>query len=458
MKVLKALGVILLSVIVLAVLLYAVGVAVNWRDKPPTAQALAMQALIDESRAIPDEQNAYVYVLGFGASADEDVRQVGARRAAWLREVNIDPKRLKDDPGPFASNLGSSKPLATVRVRCSERQTARCRDSFDEASGVIRDPAEDRQLARYRELLKLERWGDVVPEDPRTPLPPFGDIVNAQRLYFLDLRQRVSTASPAEIRAALAADLHFWRRALASSGILISKMIAVACVRQHFYMGNLVLRQFPKERVLEAVPDEWRQEFHGEELSMRRAMAGEWAFGAGVMRNWQQAQELFSDDWSGDSTSTFGGRLVSSLARPFYQPQDQKNYLAAQYETFAESFEVPLEKYPAAVEAILERDVPEIGFHVYNPVGHIFRALMEPLVSPSYAMRVGATEGMRRAALLTTELRARGVTKEQMADELTRAELRQPFDHSAFSWSTDDEAVTYAGVESDQRRLNAYFY
>jgi len=73
-------------------------------------------------------------------------------------------------------------------------------------------------------------------------------------------------------------------------------------------------------------------------------------------------------------------------------------------------------------------------------------------------MRVAAAEGMRRAALLTVELRARGVAIQNVADEMSRSELRQPFDHAAFAWSAEYQAVIYGGFEADQRRRNAYFY
>jgi hypothetical protein len=348
--------------------------------------------------------------------------------------------------------------MSQLRKACGEAQSGKCRETFEAAALQSRNPAEDLQLARYRELLKRENWHEVVPQNLHAMLPPYAELLNAQRLFMVDLGRRANSASAADIRNALEADMRFWRRMLASSGYLISKMISVAGLRQHLYLGNLVLRHLPRDEALAALPQGWRQELTPEELSMERTMAGEWAYGAGIMREWQTSDELLGGSEPALADTTFGGRLVSTLLRPFFQAQDQKNFTAAQYLSFARSFDVPLDRYVAVADAIRAARSPGFELHIYNFVGYTFRSLTGPWVLPEYPMRVAAAEGMRRAALLTVELRARGVAIQNVADELSRSELRQPFDHAAFAWSAEDQAVIYGGFEADQRRRNAYFY
>ena len=47
MKVLKVIGLCALGLMGLVVLLYLIGVAVNWRDQPPSAVALEMKGSIE---------------------------------------------------------------------------------------------------------------------------------------------------------------------------------------------------------------------------------------------------------------------------------------------------------------------------------------------------------------------------------------------------------------------------
>jgi hypothetical protein len=72
---------------------------------------------------------------------------------------------------------------------------------------------------------------------------------------------------------------------------------------------------------------------------------------------------------------------------------------------------------------------------------------------------VGSIEGMRRAALLTAQLRERGVKLEEIAGEVSRAELRNPFDRQPFEWNADEQAVIYVGPDAERsRKRHPYFY
>ena len=180
----------------------------------------------------------------------------------------------------------------------------------------------------------------------RATLPRYSEILDGQRLLFADLATRANSAPSSEIADALRADLTFWREVLKNSDYLISRMIAVAALRQHFFYGNLVLREMPAGQA--EVIAAWSVPFSVDELSMRRAMAGELAFGEAQMRLWLDgAAEQLIDDPE-DVRLTLFARIGSTLARPYYQPQDQTNYFAAAYLDFSKRFEVPLAKYPAA--------------------------------------------------------------------------------------------------------------
>jgi len=62
--------------------------AINWRDRPPSDAALKFAALYKDRPQVPDNDNGYVYALGFGVAPDADPRQAGLARSAWLRSLD----------------------------------------------------------------------------------------------------------------------------------------------------------------------------------------------------------------------------------------------------------------------------------------------------------------------------------------------------------------------------------
>ena len=155
MKVLKVVGLCLLGLLGLVVLLYLIGVAVNWRDQPPSAAALEMKELLTNRPPVADADNSFVYLMGFSVPASMDPQAAGAKRKAWIEAINRDPGMLDADPvkedigfkdgisPPMASHEGDLRRRALggmprriprdllaathgSRKRCSCRGIARC--------------------------------------------------------------------------------------------------------------------------------------------------------------------------------------------------------------------------------------------------------------------------------------------------------------------------------------------
>lgn len=451
MKVLKVVGLCLLGLLGLVVLLYLIGMAVNWRDQPPSAAALEMKGLLTNRPPVADADNSFVYLMGFSVPASLDPQTAGAKRKAWIEAFNRDAGKFDDDPvkEDIGFKDGISPSMHHLKENCGDEHSVECRDAFLATFSQPRTDLETLQLSRYRALLQRPVWREVVPFDVRATLPVYSEILAGQRLLFTDLATRANSVPPSEIADALRADLTFWREVLKNSEYLITRMIAVAALRQHFFYGNLVLREMPAGQA--EVIAAWSVPFSVDDLSMRRALAGELAFGEAQMRLWLSGTD--------DARHTLLARIGSTLARPFYQPQDQTNFYAAAYLDFSKRFEVPLAQYPAAEAEVEGFESWEFSFHVYNATGHIFQSLSGPWQFASYAMRTGSVEGMRRAALLTAQLRDRGVPLDGIADELKSSELRNPFDHQSFEWNTEEKAVDYDGPDAERSRSrHPYFY
>ena len=74
----------------LSVLLYLVALAVNWRDAEPSAAALQMADFYRSRTDVRDEDNGFVYMMGFDVGPDEDPMAMGFRRVDWLRKAEGD--------------------------------------------------------------------------------------------------------------------------------------------------------------------------------------------------------------------------------------------------------------------------------------------------------------------------------------------------------------------------------
>ena len=124
----------------------------------------------------------------------------------------------------------------------------------------------------------------------------------------------------------------------------------------------------------------------------------------------------------------------------FYQPQDLVNHMADDYLAIADASEVPWSKMQDATEALREREreCKKVRWTLYNPIGQWLST--SPGDYSKYPLRAASVEGMRRAALLTVQMRARAVAPERIEAELQSGELRNPFDGQPFAWNAEAQA------------------
>lgn len=143
----------------------------------------------------------------------------------------------------------------------------------------------------------------------------------------------------------------------------------------------------------------------------------------------------------------------------FFQKQDQVNHYAMRYTRLADAFEVPLSRYAEAAASVRESAGSDPhGIRIYNPIGSWMRDQDDGTSYVEYPMRVASLEGMRRAALLTVQLRSRSVPLQDVPGEMQRAELCDPYTGAAFEWNVDRRAVVFDGLENHRWRHNEYFY
>ena len=452
-RVFKAAGWTVLGLAALCVVLYLIAVAINWRDHEPSATAVRFASLYRNRPVVADDDNAYVYLMGFGVSPDESPHDLGLKRIAWMhgpdQGVRLD---LADDPLGERPDYRSERPqaISSYLKACGTGGSA-CAAAFDAATdGFEQWVTTEKWLPeRYRSLIDHAGWREEVPSGLVSPVPSYGLVMEGQKLLLLDAKVLARKGDHAGVRDLLARDLRFWRRVFESSDTLLTKMIAKAAIDRHFSLGNLVLRSLPSDRVVDAIPEEWRAPISDSERSLLRCMVGEWTYMSAVLRT-------VADDFAAANEDSVLTSAQNRLAEPFFQPQATINAQAEYYSRLVALLNVPLDRYEAAVGRTAElakQTFPPRS--VYNVIGQILMGM--GLASyGDYARRIGDLEGMRRAALAVVTMRAASVAPHDILAALATSPLRNPYTGRPFEW--DGEAVVFRGLEPGTRGEHRHYY
>jgi hypothetical protein len=451
-----------LGIVGAATLLYLVALAINWRDVPPSAAARELEEIIARRPPVADPVNGFVYMLGFTAPADKDPQEVGSGRMRWLESHDLAMDPADADPLRESINfMPDATDGARLKNACREDDKLACAREFDALIETWR-PSELDALAlkRYDALLSRGSWREVVPVHISAPLPAYGSAMHAQRLMFLRLAQAAASTDDSEIRRELAADFTWWKRTQREADNLISKMIAQAALRQHFFCSALVLRQLPAQRIAGAIPQEWHEAFSGEDRAMKRAMAGELIFTKKLMEQYKAGFSPAADDWLGEFwEERFLAAALSPLARRLFQVQDQANYFAGRNLEYARRFEAPMSEYRmTAREMGTERIQREFPVRIYNITGDLLLTLDDGTIDPRYALRTASIEAMRRLALLNVDLHTRAVPPDKRGDEVERSTMRDPYDDQPFVWDAERQSLTFDPPEAHPRFRQELFY
>jgi hypothetical protein len=439
--------VVALALVGVPVLAYLLALAVNWRDEPPSEEAREL-AGAPLPPPVEDAENAYVYLLGFAAPLTDDPAEAGARRAGQLRAPESAAAAASTPDRAGAFDLQHIPPaLQAVLGPCSNSADAACVSALDAAQGNLREELQQQKplIERYAALLRFKRWQEVANPDASGPPPPYIQVRYARQLFLLETWLLAVAGDAGEVRARLEADLAFSRLALADADSLLAKAIAGNFCADNFEWGNLLLHRLPPERRADGAPEGWRKALTAPERSMRRALGGEWRlFAASLAR-------LKAVGFGGAATPgrqrSLGDRFSNALWLPMLQPQASANRHAALFVKVDSLLSTPYAGLPAAVARAPEANTPDKGIvaNVYNFVGDGL-AWADPAALAAAGARIANLEGVRRAALVTADLRALKIPAELAGAMVPLAAVRDPFTGGPFGWSPSPPAVTFTGL------------
>ena len=430
--------------------------AINWRDAAPSRDALRMQATLDARPVVADADNAYIDALGFGAPPGVDARASGFQRLTWLRARMADASTpvVLDYPDPDV-DLRAVLPAAwkTLDKACGTVGPA-CRSALEAHARQGDRTARLATLDRYDAMLGRQSWHEDIDLVVRAPLPGYGNLLHAQRMSMASLWLSAPTRGAVVTIDALDADLRFWRRVLASSDLLVTKMIAAAAVRHHLQWAPLVLSRVTAQGRGLTPPVELARPLALEERSLRRTLAGEWRWIQLGIRH-----SMPGNDVGQSGEPNWVQRLDRVLGTPFFQPQDTANRSAASMATAVAWSEASYRAVGARAPA--PRTDPDASTHwsgfAYNPVGRTLIEIAGPGLR-SYATQAADLEGVRRAAMAAIALRARSVQPEQVAAALAAGPWRSPYDGAPLTWDAGARCIVFVGRAPADRARTCVAY
>jgi len=423
-KVLRLAGSVVGLLLAAVVALYLMILVVNWRDQPVGAAAARLEQIARNAPVVAATDNGYHYLIRLGAMPE---------RRTFSRYPPID----------------RYKPLTD---ECSELDLA-CYHALDSHAALIDALLKEEEwlLERYQILLDRPSWHAAGPGVQTGSVDAISAGFDGQRMLMQLAWTRAAASDAAGVRQLLEKDIRFWRMVLASSGDLISKEVAGWALRRHFDWANIVLRKLPADRQLQAVPRQWRTPITLEERSLLRPLAGE-------QYKIKKVFDVFEEQH--DRTEVFDWLLVK-LAAPMAQRQDYLNRYSALVMTISDTLDVPHESFPAALRRAKglvskARDEAFDGW-AYNLIGNV-ELRLRPLDITEYGVAAADLEGVRRAAILTAQLRSEGVTPEQVPSRLAASTLRDPYTGAPFAWEAKARAVVFSGLEPGQGGRHPILY
>lgn len=428
--------------VLLALVLFALAFAINWRDEPLTPQAQAL--LTPPPNPLKPDDNIYLAMAGFTAPAGASVISAGQSR---IEHYNEHLDAVLHDPSPSA--------LDSLRLKDPHALEFQGQAEFVQPlSGSLWEevPAHRAQIETlsaqngelYARYLALDRLSGYFETARPSYLAPAVYVPTEVRYLFLeDTVLRLRAGSVREQRAALdelIADVGLWRRVLAGQGQLISKMLALAYLESDY----LVLADMIADphSALPVGPDDADLAaplFALKSFDLGAGFAAEFRVQASLL---EQTEYLYTISWSPQPARTGGprrwtDRLGSEVSRHFFK-------LNATVNLFAQQAQRLMAVAPGPGIAAANKELADSSLTAwsligaYNPIGKLLAGMAAP-AGVTYPLRAWDAAALQRLVRAGYEIRRQRIALADIA-----AFLRQhpewsthPGDGRPFAWSPE---------------------
>ncbi|MGP8033812.1 MAG: hypothetical protein ACLPQ6_06645 [Steroidobacteraceae bacterium] len=369
-RLLKWSGIAVGSLVLLALILFAIAFAINMRDEPLSPKAMAL--LKEPPNPYRPEQNLYVALLGFDAPAGESVIAAGQAR---IDRYNSELDRALRDPSGMATPTEKSDPRS-LQFKGTFEFPPPAKSYWNEIpphrQEVEKLLNDNRELyERYLALHHLRGYFQSARPSIFVPIAYLPQ--NVRPLFLANLVLRIRGDDPGARQQGLADledDLQLWRVMLAADGTFLSKMVAIA----YLHAGEQLLADAiadPRASIPVGADDAQAVAplFPLGEWNIGPALSGEFRVSQTIL---EQMRTMARSGWVAPDAG-WVQRFSNRIGNHFFQINATENLFAEQVDRLTRA------AAPGSVGsagAAAENPFATIRT-VYNPTGKIIAAIAE---------------------------------------------------------------------------------
>lgn len=456
MKLMKLAGWVLAVLLLLLVAVYLVVLGINWNDQLPSTTSIEFQSSYDSRTQIADSENAYIYLMGFDVPEEEDPFEWGVKRIAWTHDEDREGFSL---PGPIVNITALRSKAESDLAQACVFPTFDCLQALENEGSLFEQwyQAEYWITDRYIKFTAKEGWYEFGKVDVDS-LPNYVPILHAQRLYLMNLWWQVNDCRKHSYEEMLGRDLRFWRMVLQEKNSLLTKMIAVAAIKNNLHWANEIFSRLSVQELIPTLPSALTDAMTETELSLYNVLVGEWLFVKGYYDGDEGKNRKLSEMYVSESSADI---FFVFLFIPFLKSQNTLNRHAEILRTTLAKFDKPLNYYP---NIVARRDsnaqLSGYGQYILDPYNIPGRLMMDLHhgIYDNYFLRVSDLEGMRRVLMLITQMRNAKIFPEDAESFIAQSSIRNPYTDEPFEWDDAAEALVFTGLEPGERGRHMFAY
>jgi hypothetical protein len=445
-RILKWVGLVAGSLALIALLLFALLFAINWRDEPLTPQARAL--LAPPPNALKPDDNIYLAMAGFTAPPGASVITAGRSRIEHYEE-HLDA--VLHDPSPEAVDSLTLKDAHALEFQGQASFVQPLNGSLWEQVPPHRAQIEAlsaQNAELYQRYLALERLPGYFETARPSYLAPAIFVPTEVRYLFLeDTVLRLRAGNAREQRAALdqlIADVGLWRRVLTGQGPLVSKMLALAYLESDYLvLADMIADPHSAVPLGPEDADTAAPLFALKDFDLGAAFAAEFRRQASVL---EQTQYLYTVGWTPQparsaAARTWSDRLGSEVSGHFFK-------LNATVNLFAQQAQRLMSVTPGPGVAAADKKLADSSLTAwslvgaYNPIGKLLAGIAAP-AGVTYPLRAWDAAALQRLVRAGYEIRRQRIAPADIPAFLTQHPewSTHPGDGRPFLWQADSGEI-----------------
>ena len=456
----KALGCLLVLVLLLAAALYAWAVIANWHDDPLSEDAeRALQYTPPTSAQLQD--NGYLIIAGLDAAVDgnsanavQAAESLGRQRLQRDMErrdwVIAHPTTTEGMPASIEGSLKYTEVLPDA-LRCPKDE-ADCITWYAQHRSAIEPQIANNQalLQRLQAAVNAPQFANYTPYNLYTELPRYALVMRGQELWLAQAALDWTNDQQARALQTVAMVAQLRQKIADSSNTLVATMIALAMqYRELRWLSNAVQHTTPQTPP--AITAHLDQLLAPSMPNLRAALEGEKQIMAGVFQSMRKdlPSEVFSNDWM--DPPGWWERLQAKLTNTAYLPQATLNSAVRNMQTVQQLSDLPATSLDSQYNVYLERQQEQYQCGAFwrrmrNALGNCLFAMASPSYL-AYMQRITDVDGYRRLVVLQRQAMAEQVAAADMAQWLdkTPQALRNPYSLQPMQWDAASNSLVMEG-------------